>query len=275
MALKLKSQETPAPKKTSKLKTKTKLGKGKAPDKKVADKAPVKSSFLKRGKAAKEALVAEQQAAAVRQEQMDNQVFRYYMKPEQERVITFLDGGLDVDGDLDSLVFYEHTINNPAQKYPKYVCINDPANGVTCPVCDTGNTPYFATVFTVLTHETWHSKKEKRDYEGSVQLFVAKQGIADKLRKKAKKYENGLIGATFEVTRSNADAFNVGDDYDYVQSDTLEDLQEAFPDCDVAPLDYDEVIKVHSAEELLALGFGTATNAVGGESGVDEDSVLE
>jgi len=274
MALKLKSQEAPAQKKVSKLKTgNKKLGKSKD---KAEDKPAVqKSSFLKRGKAAKEALVAEQQAAAVRQEQMDNQVFRYYMKPKTERVITFLDGGLDVDGDLDSLVYYEHTINNPAQKYPKYVCINDPSNGVTCPVCDSGNTPYFATVFTVLTHETWHSKKEKKDFEGSVQLFVAKQGVADKLRKRAKKYANGLIGATFEVSRSNEDAFNVGDDYEYVQSDSLEDLQEAFPDCDVAPLDYDEVIKVHSAEELNALGFGTATNAVGGESGVDEDSVLE
>jgi hypothetical protein len=52
-------------------------------------------------------------------------------------------------------------------------------------------------------------------------------------------------------------------------------LQEGFPDCVVEPLDYDEVIKVHSAEELLALGFGTTTTAVGGEAGVDEDSVLE
>lgn len=232
------------------------------------------SSFLKKGTAAKEALVKEQQAAQVREEQRENQVFRFYMKPGAERVITFLDGGLDVDGDLDSICYYEHTINNPAQKYPKYVCINNPAEGSTCPVCEIGNTPYFATVFTVLTHEKWVSKKEKKEYEGSIQLFVAKTGVADKLRKKAKKYENGLIGATFEVTRTNADAFNVGDDFDYVQSNTLAEMQEAFPDCDVKPLDYDEVIKVHSAEELLALGFGTATTAVGGEAGVAEDSVV-
>lgn len=231
-------------------------------------------SMLKKGTAAKEALVKEQQAAQVRDEQRENQVFRFYMKPEAERVISFLDGGLDVDGDLDSVCYYEHTINNPAQKYPKYVCINDAVTGVECPVCMSGNTPYFATVFTVLTHEKWVSKKEKKEYEGSIQLFIAKTGVADKLRKKAKKYENGLIGATFEVTRTNADAFNVGDDFDYVQSNTLEELQEAFPDCKVLPLDYDEVIKVHSAEELLALGFGTKTTAVGGEAGVDEDAVV-
>jgi len=231
-------------------------------------------SMLKKGTAAKEALVKEQQAAQVRDEQRENQVFRFYMKPEAERVITFLDGGLDVDGDLDSVCYYEHTINNPAQKYPKYVCINDAVSGVECPVCASGNTPYFATVFTVLTHEKWMSKKEKKEYEGSIQLFIAKTGVADKLRKKAKKYENGLIGATFEVTRTNADAFNVGDDFDYVQSNTLSELQEAFPDCKVLPLDYDEVIKVHSAEELLALGFGTKTTAVGGEAGVDEDAVV-
>lgn len=232
------------------------------------------SGFLKKGTAAKEALVAEQQAAQVREEQRENQVFRFYMKPEQERVITFLDGGLDVDGDLDSICYYEHTINNPAQKYPKYVCINNPAEGSECPVCASGNNPYFATVFTVLTHEKWVSKKEKKEYEGSVQLFIAKTGVADKLRKKAKKYENGLIGATFEVTRTSKDAYNVGDDFDYVQSNTLSEMQEAFPDCDVKPLDYDEVIKVHSAEELLALGFGTATTAVGGEAGVGEESVV-
>lgn len=250
--------------------TKLKVASDKSGD--AEKKAP--SGFLKKGTAAKEALVQEQQAAQVREEQRENQVFRFYMKPEQERVITFLDGGLDVDGDLDSICYYEHTINNPAQKYPKYVCINNPAEGSVCPVCETGNTPYFATVFTVLTHEKWMSKKEKKEYEGSVQLFVAKTGVADKLRKKAKKYENGLIGATFEVTRTSKDAFNVGDDFDYVQSNTLAEMQEAFPDCDVKPLDYDEVIKVHSAEELLALGFGTKTTAVGGEAGVDEESVV-
>lgn len=272
MALKL--NKIPKEEKGNTKPTKLKVGSNKSDDS-VAEK-PKKStpSMLKKGKAAKEALVAEQQAAQVRDEQRENQVFRFYIKPEAERVISFLDGGLDVDGDLDSVCYYEHTINNPAQKYPKYVCINDPANGVECPVCASGNTPYFATVFTVLTHEKWVSKKEKKEYEGSIQLFVAKTGVADKLRKKAKKHENGLVGATFEVSRTNADAFNVGDDFDFVQTNSLEELAEMFPDCEVKPLDYDEVIKVHSPEELLALGFGTATAAVGGEAGVDEDAVV-
>lgn len=275
MALKLKSQqtETASPNKLKKG-GKKKLKVTKPDTTKVEGKAkPQASGFLKKGKAAKEALVAEQQAAKLREEQRENQVFRFYLKPEQERTITFLDGDLDADGDLDTICYYEHTINNPAQGYPKFVCINDPANGESCPICESGDNPYFATVFTVLTHEVWHSKKENKDFEGSVQLFVAKSGVADKLRKKAKKL-GGLTGATFEVSRSGKDAFNVGDDFDFVQKNSLEEIQEAFPDCDVQPLDYDAVIKVHTREELHELGFGSKTTAIGGEEGVDEDDVV-
>ena len=184
-----------------------------------------------------------------------------------------MDGGLDEEGDLESICFYEHTINNPGQKYPKYVCLNDQASQTTCPVCESGDKPYFATVFTVLTHEKWFSKKEQKEYEGSVQLFVAKQGVADKLRKKAKKI-GGLAGATFEVSRSNEDAYNVGDDFDYLQTNSLAELQDAFPDCKVEPLDYDAVIKVHSHDELVAMGFGSKTTAIGGEESVSEDAVI-
>jgi len=241
----------------------------------VAEETPdkPKPSFLMKGKAAKQALADEQVAAAVRQEARDNEVFRFYIKPEGERTITFLDGGLDDVGDLDGICYYEHTINNPAQKYPKYVCINFAPSGTECPICNSGNNPYFATVFTVLVHDTWHSKKEKKDYEGSVQLFVAKQGVADKLRKKAKKI-GGLTGATFEVSRTNEDAWNVGDDFEYLQTNSLEELAEAFPDCDVQPLDYDTVIKYHTEDELIALGFGQKTQAVGSETSVSEDEVL-
>lgn len=267
MALKLKTQGTEEP---VKKKAKIKVTK---PDMTKVESAPAPSGFLKKGKAAKQALIEEQQAAKIREEQRENDVFRFYLKPEQERTITFLDGGLDSDGDLDTICYYEHTINNPAQKYPKYVCINSPSTGETCPVCESGNSPYFATVFTVLTHEKWFSKKENREFEGSVQLFVAKSGVAEKLRKKAKKI-GGLVGATFEVSRSSKDAFNVGDDFDYVQKNTLEELQEAFPDCKVLPLNYDDVIKVHSREELEQLGFGSHSTAVGGEAAASEDDLV-
>ncbi len=271
MALKLKTGGAEAAEKKP-----TTLKVSKPDNTKVEAPAPAQiqaGAFLKKGKAAKEALAEEQVAAKIREEQRENEVFRFYLKPEQERTITFLDGGLDSDGDLDTICYYEHTMNNPAQKYPKYVCINSPATGQTCPVCETGNNPYFATIFTVLTHEKWFSKKENKEFEGSVQLFVAKSGVAEKLRKKAKKL-GGLEGATFEVTRSNKDAFNVGDDFDFVQKNSLEELQEGFPDCLVLPLDYDKVIKVHSVAELEQLGFGSKTTAIGGEAGATEDDLV-
>lgn len=268
------------------LKLKTSIDEETKPVKKIKVKKPDKSSsesssksgpaggFLKKGKAAKKALAEEQVAAKIREEQRENEVFRFYLKPEQERTITFLDGGLDGDGDLDTICYYEHTINNPAQKYPKYVCINSPSTGETCPVCESGSSqPYFATVFTVLTHEKWFSKKENKEFEGSVQLFVAKSGVAEKLRKKAKKI-GGLAGATFEVSRSSKDAFNVGDDFDFVQKNSLDELQDAFPDCVVEPLDYDAVINVHTREELEQLGFGSKTTAVGGEASASEDDLV-
>ncbi len=266
MALKLNKKKGGKPAKVKKQKTPKKEGQTKSESLKP-------SGFLKRGKAAKTLLVKEQKAAKIRDIQRENQVYRFYVKAGGERTITFLDGGLDEDGDMEAICFYEHGINNAALKYPKYVCINDPANGSDCPLCNMGNDPYFVTVFTVLVHGTWHSKKDKKDYNGQIQLFVAKQGVANKLRLKAVKY-GGLKGATFDVTRSNADAFNVGDDFDYMRKEDMKTLKKSFPDCKVAPLDYDKSIQVFSADELIQMGFGEKSTAVGSEAGVGEDDIF-
>lgn len=253
----------------------------------TSKKAPItktntpSSGLLMTGGAAKEALQRERALAKQRDLDRENSVFRFYLKPEQEETITFLDGDLDEDGDLENICYYEHTINTKG--YPKYVCINDPSTGVECPICATGDNPYFATVFTVLVHKEWASKQDIKDgikHEASIQLFVAKSSVADKLRKKAKKY-GGLAGVTFEVSRSNADAFNVGDDFDYVQKNTLAELVDGFPNevdkngnTVVKPLDYNKVLQIYSESELHDLGFGTPTQAVGGEAGLDEDDLL-
>lgn len=260
--------DEPAKKKIKIHKTKTSTGTSKP------------HSLLKKGGAAKAALEKERALAKQRDAERENGVFRFYLKPDQEKTITFLDGDLDEDGDLENICFYEHTINTKG--YPKYVCINDPSEGVECPICATGDSqPYFATVFTVLVHESWSTKKDPTNvHECSIQLFVAKSGVADKLRKKAKK-QGGLTGVTFEVSRSNAEAYNVGDDFEFVQKDTMEDLVDAFPsevDKDgnslVKVLDYEKVLTILSEDELKELGFGTGSTAVGAESGVDEDSIL-
>lgn len=273
MALTLKKDQDDAEGKPKK----TKLGKfGKSKKATTTDKPKTKAkkgSFLMKGSAAKDALKVEQEAAAVRQAQRDNDTFRFYVKPKSERRVTFLDGALDEDGDLDTVCFYEHSINNPKERYPKYPCINDPANGIECPICESGSNAYFATVFTVIIHEEWESKKDKVTHECKKQLFVAKQGAADKLRKYAKKH-GGLQGVTFDISRTNEDAWNVGDDFDFLQKDSMEDIALAFPETDCTAFDYDEVIPVYDSDELVGMGFGSDTSAVGGEEAAGEDELL-
>ena len=273
MALQLKTKGKPKPEDTDSNAGSAGLGlKPKTKPNNESGSAPASGAF-KKGKAAKAALEAERQAAALREKEREHNVFRHFMKPGEEKTLTFLDGNLDEDGDLENICYYEHTVNDPSRKYPKFVCINDPANGVSCPLCEMDNYPYLVTAFTVLNHTPWVSKKDKKEHSGSIRLLAAKMSVADILRKKAVK-RDGLTGATFEVTRSNKDAYNVGDDWDYIQKNTLEEIQAAFPDLDVKPLDYEKVIPVHTRDELIALGYGSNTAAVGSEPAADEDDLL-
>ncbi len=232
-------------------------------------------NFLKKGKAAKALVKKEKLEADQRKLARDaNRVLRFYIKPGDERTITFLDGALDADGDVEDVCYYEHSVQTQ-QGYPKFVCTagyDEDGEDGSCPLCDSGNQSYFATVFTVLDHTTWVDRDGK-SHEGTVMLFVAKPQTAEKLRKKAKKY-GGLKGATFEVSRVGKKSAAVGDDFDYMETNTLKKVQLAFPALKIQPLDYEKVLPYVPASKLADMGVGVDSVSVGGEAAGDEKDLL-
>lgn len=232
--------------------------------------------FLKTGKTAKKLIRKEKEKADQRKAARDaNKVMRFFVKPGTERRITFLDGGLDEDGDIIDTCYYEHGINNQSLGYPKFVCTAGYTDGDedgSCPLCDSENQSYFATVFTVLDHTEW-TDREGKDHEGTIMLFVAKPQTAEKLRKKGKKF-GGLKGATFDVSRTDKKSAAVGDDFDYIETNKLKVIAEAFPTLKVKALNYSEILPYVPASVLIKMGYGIKSVSVGGEESADEDEML-
>lgn len=270
------------PIKKKKKKTK-KAGEGSVLTSKKASKKSkkvTKPNFVKTGKTAKKLIKKEKELAeqrdAMREAGKDkdgNKILRFYLKKGDERRITFLDGGLDADGDVMDNCYYEHTVNNKSLWFPKFVCTagyeEDGEDG-SCPLCDEDNTPYFATAFTVLDHTEW-TDKEGGEHDGSVMLFIAKPGVAEQLRKKAKKY-GGLVGATFDVSRVGKMSASVGDDFDYLETNKLKRIQKSFPDLNIKAFDYGEVLPYVPASTLREMGYGDSTTVVDDkDSELDED----
>ena len=242
-------------------------------------------SFMRRGKAARDEL----DRAKKRQEAKRRGTFRYWMKPGEEKIITFLDGGLDKDGMLDCPSFYEHTVPHGG-KFADVVCAarNEDEEGNTgrCAVCDGGGDncdPAFVGAFTVVEwlDEPWVDGKGN-EHRYRRRLFVAKIKTLELLQAKATKLAerngtDGLVGVTFEVTRTSDRDARVGNNFDLLAvtpaekfdrglvclgEDDWEELEEETGQ----PLDYSQEFRMFSAEEMEDLGFGAVPEKQFGRS---------
>lgn len=242
------------------------------------EEAPSAGSFLKTGKKAKAALDEEKAKAAARG---NHKTFRFYMKPDEERTITFLDGNLDEDGMFDTPAASEHKVKING-RWESVVCI---AEEEPCPLCETKesnpNAPVnfasMTTFFTVIDH-TEQSGKDNKVYKDQIRLFPANRKTLAILVKNAEKHGGTLVGCTFEVGRSSDKASNVGDVFVFDQQNTLEDLRDAFEEKKdgkvikkIEALDYAKEITVITASQLRSMGFGTQgiTTFDDGASGSD------
>jgi len=207
--------------------------------------------------------------------------YRYWMKKDEEKLITFLDGQLDEDGMLDIPLFFEHSVQSDG-RWKTYVCIGEDEG---CPFCAEGNRKSLCGVLTIIDHSEFTGKSRDGQpgklYKNEKVLFVCKKGTIQALTAQAREACDGdLTGATFKVTRSSdPKSPRVGDSFflkKKVTSDQLETLGEG------KSLAYEytpEEIGYKDKAQLAELGFGdlsgftgateTATVSGGGES-VDE-----
>lgn len=218
-------------------------------------------AFLKKGKAAKEALAYEEAQAELRKQEA-GRMWRFWMPDGEDRQITFLDGELDDEGMLDIYMFYEHSVRVNGN-WENFVCTADVDETQPCPICEKGDRPSFVGVMTVVDHTEHVIKKGPnagKKVANQRKLFVAKQGTIRQLTKLAAK-RGGLAGCTFDVSRTGDKEPSVGNQFDFVHKfDSYEEIAEHFGLKleEVQPANYAEEIRYRTPEELVELGVGKA-----------------
>lgn len=236
-------------------------------------------SWMKQGEASK-ALVQKEAVALELRKEESGKLYRFFMSEGEAAALTFVDGDLSPEGFLLPPRFYEHNVKIHGKFGNTFVCPEqtDPSLKQKCPLCEGGDRPYLAALFTVIDHRSFPSTKEAgKTYANTRKLLVVKPESFEMLNKLAIEH-NGLIGARFEVARSGDRSAAIGSAYTFVNKTPVAELEvkytrtytpkdgEETTVCDFTVADYEAEITFRSEEELRLLGFGK--NAVsGGVSG--------
>ncbi len=223
-----------------------------------------KSSFLKRGSDAQEHLAQAEAKDELRKSQQ-GKIRRFFITDKNlgdDFRITFLDGDLTPDkGMLDVPIWDEHTLT--WQGSMQHFVAPDPADGPDPIEEFTGKSA--ATVFglTIIDH-TGYTDRKGKVWNNQRRLFVGKRRTLNQLVKIAQK-RGGLVGCTFDISRSSGDVASVGDMFEFVEKNALEDLAAEYGEETCTPADWEEELQAYSADELREMGFGAkAGSKVGG-----------
>jgi hypothetical protein len=224
--------------------------------------------WFKTGKEAK-AAVEEADRRTEEKREASSRTWRFYMKEAEEARLTFVDGELDADGLLSNPVFKEHNLMQNGKYGNYYICTSD---SEPCPICEGGDEPSLVQAFTIIDHREVKSKDQTKTYSNMRRLFVAKRNVMKLLQAKGGK-QGGLVGCTFDVLRTSANAANTGDSFDFVEKNSVDELRAFFTkDNDKGvketyflPVAYGEEFNYHDAKELRKMGFGVGS-PVGTES---------
>jgi hypothetical protein len=231
--------------------------------------------FFRTGPAARKMFQDEEAKAELRRQEA-GRMLRFWMNVGDERRITFLDGALDGDGMLAVPMWYEHRVKLGGN-WQNFVCV---AGTETCPICETDdNRASLVGIMTVIDH-TPHIVQKGPNKGSTVKdtrkLFVPKKETMKVLAKLAAK-RGGLTGCTFDVSRTGAKDPSCGNQFDFSEKLTLDEIRAKYglkPE-DVQPADYTKEVVYRPAKELVLLGAGRLLPGVGHEKGVDPAGLAE
>jgi|WetSurSiteA1Bulk_404760.scaffolds.fasta_scaffold29574_1 hypothetical protein len=216
-------------------------------------------SWLKKGNESAQAMAQDEQEISARK----NRTRRFWVKEGgEEKRITFVDGNLTKEGNLDIVTTYEHQLLRNGRWDNFHICTMK-TDGA-CPICEDGDTPAFIGALTIINH-TPYTAKNGKIYKDQRELFVCKRDTIKLLTAIAVK-RGGLAGCTFDVVRVGDKAARVGSQFDFVEKLPLAALrgkytyktQEGKVLSLFTPLKYEEELAYLSPTELRGMGFGTS-----------------
>jgi hypothetical protein len=224
-------------------------------------------NWMKRGDDA--AVSLKQAEAESKAKSMQNKsMWRFRLNDGEEARVTFVDGELTKNGNIDWLTYREHQVFMNGKWNNHFVC-TEPAE--KCPICESGDSPSWVAVLTVIDHREYKSKKDPgKSYKNQPRLFVMKQQTAKLLQNLGEK-RKGLAGCTFDILRAGDKSPAVGSSFDFIEKNSVKDLQAQFMEKDehgkmktvFVPADYEKEIVYRSAKELMQFGFASSGTSIG------------
>lgn len=174
------------------------------------------------------------------EERQKSFVNRFWLPPEKSAKIVFLDD--------NPVILDEHQVKLNGRWNNFFTCLRQ--LGQNCPLCDElDNRPATTGFYTIIDTSEWTDSRGNK-HVNEKKLFAPKFKTLQMLKRLSKK-RGSLQGCVFDVYRTSADAYNVGDVFDY--EGKLEEAQIKKLNKDIAPFDYAEILKPQSAGDLLRI----------------------
>jgi hypothetical protein len=141
-----------------------------------------------------------QQAAHVAEEQRKNRApYRVRVLPQKTIPVIYLDD--------EGFSFQEHTVQN-GKRWEQFTC-SGPA---TCPLCQSGDKPYFVTLFTVIEMTEWVDARGQT-HKNEKKIHALKSEAALVLMNKKERW-GGLKGKGVYLTRKGDKDPSSGSDFE-------------------------------------------------------------
>jgi hypothetical protein len=193
----------------------------------------------------------EERKRKAKEEARKNRVYRHWMPPGSKQHVTFLDALKHPAGYDSPFVYWEHNLFLGGSWKNWFTCIEGLEEGVMCPMCEHGDTPYLAAAYTIVDHNEWTDSKGG-NHKDELKLFVCKTAVQKTLANSAVK-RKGLRGWRVEVFRNTDESYNTGDQFDWEERTKLPD--------DLQPYDYHIILAPKSRDELISILEGKSRGA--------------
>ena len=181
------------------------------------------------------------------EERQKSFVNRFWLPPEKSTKIVFLDD--------NPVILDEHQVKIDGRWNNFFTCLRQ--LGQNCPLCEElDNRPATTGFYTIIDTSEWTDARGNK-HVNEKKLFAPKFKTLQMLKRLSKK-RGSLQGCVFDVYRTSADAYNVGDVFDY--EGKLEEAQIKKLNKDIVPFDYAEILKPQAAGDLLRLLKRNAEN---------------
>lgn len=199
---------------------------------------------------------------AVAKARKEKGVRRFWLKPEEEAIIVFLDN--------PSFYVWEHEIDTSGGSWKTRAYLTCSKDMAPCAVCGDGHKSYYISYGTILDTRKYTNNEGDKVMQGK-SLFGAKKNTMHRIMALIEKY-GSLKGLAFKVKRFAGDREpKVGSDFEYKGKVNIE---KQFGKDDSKAFDYRKILAHPTKDELKAYGISHVTFGSGDDIGEESDTDL-